>query len=311
MGGNALTLASVSRYALCMSIFIDVTGAAVSLDSPPARVVSLVPSVTETVFAIGAGARLVGRTRYCVRPDPEVRALEKVGGTKDPDIAKIVALKPDLVLANREENRKSDIEGLRAAGLRVFVDEPVTVGQGLAMVSLLGRMLDCEGSADAIVRQGAQELNAIRMRIIELDAQNALKLKPRSRTRPRVLAFIWRDPWMIAGSPTYIADMLRCLGAELAFDSPTLGEELKRKRDSQRYFAVDASEVAEMAPDILIFPDEPYAFTEGDFAYWREAAPHVPAVKEGRLRLCSGQDLSWFGSRTPGALQRLQPFISW
>ncbi|CAG0947844.1 Vitamin B12-binding protein [Anaerolineae bacterium] len=280
--------------------FTDITGVTVSIDSPPQRIVSLVPSVTETVFDIGAGARLVGRTRYCVVPDPEVRAVEKIGGTKDPDLARIVEIKPDLVLANREENRKPDIEKLRERGLRVYVDEPITVEQGLASVSVLGRMLDCEPRADHFVRRGAQELTALAARLKELEQENALRLKPRSHWRPRAVAFIWKNPWMVAGARTYIGDMLETLGCTHVYKTAT-----------ERYFAVEPAEVAQLAPDLLLFPDEPYTFTEGDFALWREQFPHVPAVAANRLRLCSGQDLAWYGSRIPGALARLQPVVSW
>ncbi len=280
--------------------FTDVTGMALNLVSPPQRIVSLVPSVTETIFGIGAGARLVGRTRYCVLPDPEVRAIEKIGGTKDPDLARIAGLHPDLVLANREENRKPDIEKLRELGLRVYVDEPATVEQGLAMVSLLGRMLDNEEQADQIVRRGAQELVHLSQRLKELEAENALRLKPRAHWRPRVIAFIWKNPWMVAGGRTYIGDMIEILGGTHVL-----------KASAERYFAIEPAEIAQLAPDILLFPDEPYAFTEADFAFWREQFPLIPAVAAKRMRLCSGQDLAWYGSRIPGALARLQPVVSW
>ena len=294
-----------------MPQFTDVTGATLSVIGPPHRVVSLVPSVTETLFEIGAASRIVGRTRYCVAPDPDVRAIEKIGGTKDPDIARIIALQPDLVLANREENRKQDIEQLRAAGVPVFVDEPCTVEQGLAMVSMLGRILDSEERADAIVRRGAQQLSSIAQRLRELEEQNAHRVKPRPRWRPRVLAFIWRDPWMVAGAHTYISDMIKTLGGTLPNEDALLTGPLRERVATERYFKVEASDVAALAPDILLFPDEPYSFTEGDLAYWRDRSLIVPAAREGRLRLCSGQDLAWFGSRTPGALARLQPIVSW
>lgn len=294
-----------------MPQFTDVTGLTLSFDGPPQRVVSLVPSVTETLFEIGAASRIVGRTRYCVAPDPQVRAIERIGGTKDPDVGRIIALTPDLVIANREENRKQDIEKLRAAGVPVFVDEPSTVLQGLAMVSLLGRILDCEERADAIVRRGAQQLSSIAQRLRELEEQNAHKVKPRARWRPRVLAFIWRDPWMVAGAHTYISDMLKTLGATLSIEDPTLPSPLRERVATERYFTVEPADVAALAPDILLFPDEPYTFTEGDMTLWRDLALTVPAAREGRLRLCSGQDLAWFGSRTPDALARLQPIVSW
>ena len=278
----------------------DVTGGLLHLAEVPARIVSLVPSVTETLFALDAGALLVGRTRYCVLPDPQVRQIERVGGTKDPDLAKIAALKPDLILANREENRKADIEELRSKGLNVYVSEPDSVEQALAMVSVLGRLLNREQAADAIVRRGAQAITALQRRLDELQKQNQLKLRPRRSARPRVLVFIWKDPWMVVGSRTYIGDMIQTLG----------GEHLL-KNSAERYFSISGPDVAKLAPDIMLFPDEPFAFAETDLVSWRDNFRQIPAVRENNMRLCSGQDLAWSGSRTPDALVRLQSTLAW
>lgn len=280
--------------------FADVTGQVIELAAPPRRVISLVPSVTETLFAIGAGASLVGRTRYCVSPDPDVRAIERVGGTKDPDLQRIQALNPDLVLANREENRKPDVEALRARGIPIYVEEPVTVVEGLETVSRLGQMFAVEAAADAIVRRGAQALSDVKARRADLEAQNALKLTPRKSVRPRVVAFIWKDPWMVVGSRTFMGDMIETLGGEHLF-----------RFAAQRYFTVEPDEVAAANPDILLFPDEPYAFSEPDLNFWLERFPALSAVRHSRLRPCSGQDLAWYGARIPGALARLQPAVAW
>lgn len=280
--------------------FADVTGQVIELAAPPKRVISLVPSVTETLFAIRAGASLVGRTRYCISPDPDVRAIERVGGTKDPDLERIQALRPDLVLANREENRKPDIEALRARGIPVYVEEPVTVTEGLETVSRLGQMLAAEEAADAIVRRGVQVLSDVKARLADLEAQNALRLTPRKSVRPRVVAFIWKDPWMVVGSRTFMGDMIETLGGEHLY-----------KTHAQRYFAVEPGEVAAANPDILLFPDEPYSFSEPDLIWWQEHFAAMGAVRHSRLRPCSGQDLAWYGARIPGALARLQPALAW
>ncbi|MCC6573704.1 MAG: ABC transporter substrate-binding protein [Planctomycetes bacterium] len=278
----------------------DVTGHELELELPVRRVVSLVPSVTESIFGLGCEDVLAGRTRYCIAPDPDVRKIAKFGGTKDPDIPGIVTLKPDLVLANREENRKVDIDALRDAGINVYVDEPTTVQEGLAMVALLGRIFEQEDAANEIVAIGARTLNEVAERLAERDAQNEIKLKRRKDPRPRVAAFIWHEPWMVAGGHTYISDMIETLGGLNVFANSTL-----------RYFALDPVDIAAKAPDILLFPDEPYSFTDKDIAFWRENFEGMPAVAENRLRKCSGQDLCWYGTRIPAALLRLQPALAW
>jgi iron complex transport system substrate-binding protein len=278
----------------------DLTFNELEIPQPLTRVVSVVPSVTETLFALGKGATLVGRTRYCVLPDPEVRAIEKVGGTKDPDVAKIISLKPQLVLANKEENRREDIDALRAAGLTVHVAQPTTVEEGLAYVATCGRMFEVEADADAIVRAGVKQIVAARDRADEREQLNRMLVNPRPHVRPRVIAFVWNNPWMVAGLDTYIGDVIRTLGGDHVLEQST-----------ERYFALDPVDVAALKPDIMLFPDEPYHFKEADLQFWRNNFEDVPAVKDNRLRLCDGQDLTWFGARIPDALQRLAPVMVW
>jgi ABC-type Fe3+-hydroxamate transport system substrate-binding protein len=278
----------------------DLTFTEVEIPQPLTRVVSLVPSVTETLFALGKGDTLIGRTRYCVSPDPQVRAIAKIGGTKDIDVDAVIKLAPQLVLANKEENRRADIEALRAADLNVHVAQPTTVEEGLAYVSTCGRMFNVEDAADAIVRAGAREIVAAAERARELNEHNAHRLTPRDHVRPRVVAFIWHNPWMVAGLDTYIGDMIRTLGGDHVLEQST-----------ERYFAMDPVDIAALRPDILLFPDEPYHFKEPDLQFWRDNFKDVPAVKDNRLRLCDGQDLCWFGSRIGQALKRLAPVMAW
>jgi ABC-type Fe3+-hydroxamate transport system substrate-binding protein len=261
-----------------------------------------VPSLTETLFALGAGERLVGRTRYCVAPDPQVRAVERVGGTKDPDITRIIALAPQLVLANKEENRREDIQALRDAGLNVHVSQPTTVEEGLACVDTLGRMFEREAVADTIIRRGVRALARLRLDAQDREEIDASRRRRRGRgqARPKVAAFIWKEPWMVAGPDTYISDMIFCLGGQNAFAGSI-----------ERYPQVTPAQLHLVGPDILLFPDEPWPFKQEEAEQWRELAPLIPAVREGRLRLCDGRDLCWFGARIPDALERLKPVVRW
>jgi ABC-type Fe3+-hydroxamate transport system substrate-binding protein len=278
----------------------DLTFTDVDIPQPLKRVVSLVPSVTETLFELGRGDSLVGRTRYCINPDPAARAIEKLGGTKDPDVARIIELAPQLVLANKEENRREDIKAMREAGLNVHVAQPTTVEEGLSYVATCGRMFGCEAVADAIVRDGVREIVRLKDRAAEVAALNELRVARRDYTRPRVVAFIWNNPWMVAGLDTYIGDMIKVLGGDHVLEQST-----------ERYFAMDPVDVAALKPDILLFPDEPWHFTQDDLAFWRDNFEDMPAVRENRLRLCDGQDLCWFGSRIPDALRRLGSLVAW
>lgn len=278
----------------------DFTFTEMELPAPPARVVSLVPSTTESIFTLGAGDCLVGRTRYCVSPAGAVKKVEKVGGTKDPDLARIVALKPDLVLANKEENRRQDILHLREQGLSVYVDYATTIEESLSLVTTLGRIFGREQAADTLVRQGVRALAGLRLRAEDMQQQNALRMNPRPHARPRVVAFIWKDPWMAVGSQTYAGDLIEALGGDHIL-----------KTDPDRYVKVDPADVAKLEPDILLFPDEPFAFREKDLDLWRGQFPQLSAVAQGRLRICDGQDFVWIGTRTVDALQRLSALCAW
>jgi len=287
---------------------IDASGTGMSIPTPVVRAVSLVPSITETLFALEAGDCLVGRTRYCIHPDPDVRAIERIGGTKDPDVARIVALAPDLVLANREENLAPHIAELRAAGIPVHVSEPRTPDDALALVAFLGMAFERIEEAAAIVYQGELVLHELGEAASERAAIDGLRLIPRGKLR--ATALVWREPWMVAGGDTYIGGVLEALGFANAFG----------KRD--RYPRVSVEELVAARPDVVLLPSEPYEFDEDDAAELAGlmgevrgtggvAGAHAgPAMPAPRLVLCSGEDLMWFGSRTPEALRRLRQVLA-
>ncbi len=233
-----------------------------STASRPARVVSLVPSSTETL--LGLGADVVACTRFCEQPE-----LLHIGGTKNPDVEAIVALAPDLVVLDREENRVVDHDALRAAGLDVFVSDVRTVGAGLDVVEELAAAAGVAGPERPTV--------------------------PLVDPPVRAVAFvpIWRRPWMSLGRATYGGSLLRRLGVELAgvgFDDP--------------YPTVELAAVAATAPDLVLVPSEPYEFSD---AHLDELAG---ALRSAEIRRIDGQDLFWWGIRTPGALRRLADTVS-
>src|SRR6476661_392284 len=172
---------------------------------PPRRVVSLCPSITETLVAIGGLKRLAAATRYCVRPKGMLWGLPRIGGTKDPDIARILALKPDLVFANQEENRIEDVRALVEAGLEVDVGFPRTVSDVPGEIRRWGALLG--GASES-------EAEALARRIEEED--RSLSAEPPGA--PFLYAYwIWKDPWMTVSDDTYVADLLHRAGGVNVF----------------------------------------------------------------------------------------------
>ena len=262
----------------------DATGQALAVTREPRRIVSLIPSVTETLFALGLGEAIVGVTAYCVEPRDGVRGKTKVGGQKNPKLDLIRDLVPDLVVANVEENLKGHVERLREWGIPVWVTYPRTVAEGIDMIRELGEVTGTRERAGAL----AAELEAL---LAETRARSA------GRTPVPVFYPIWRDPWMTINADTYIHDMLAVCGAANVFaDHP------------ERYPPVTLDEIAARGPEMIVLPDEPFRFRRvhvTDFAPYAE----IPAVKHGRIRLVDGKPFSWHGPRIAQALRTLPAFF--
>ena len=207
-----------------------------SLPACPQRIVSLVPSITETLFALGAGASVVGVTRFCTHPPEQVAGLTKVGGTKDPDLEAILRLRPDVVILNEEENRREDFVWLEEHGLCVYVTAPRTVRDGIDMIERLGWLTGRSEDGRALAR-------ALRQQADQLAGD--LERQP----RVRVFCPIWRKPWMSFNAQTYSDDMLWTCG----------GENIFRTR-AERYCTVGLDEAAAANPQVVVLPSEPYPF---------------------------------------------------
>jgi ABC-type Fe3+-hydroxamate transport system substrate-binding protein len=251
---------------------IDDRGRTVHLPARPRRIVSLVPSLTELLFAVGAGEALVGVTRYCIEPPDRVASLPKVGGTKNPDLVAIHALTPDLVIVNGEENRYEDFAALDAAGLTVFVTEPKTVADAVALIA---RLAAAVGAAEAGRRLAASQ--AAGVAAVVADTVGC--------SRVAYFCPIWKRPWMTFNADTYAHDVLRVAGgANVAAGRP------------ERYPEVTLVEVAAAAPAVVLLPDEPYRFGNRDVASL-DALADTPALRDGRVHLVDGKALSWYGPR--------------
>ncbi|WP_392543081.1 helical backbone metal receptor [Oryzobacter telluris] len=238
---------------------LDDLGAPVPLAGPVRRVVSLVPSLTEALAAT-CPELLVGATDWCTHPaDLDDRGVTRVRGTKNPDLAAVAALRPDLVVTNKEENRELDVRRLRERGVAVWVTDIETVPASIASMRRLFREgLGVAEDPDWLV------------------SAEAAWGGPVPPPTARVVVPIWRDPWMVVGRPTFTADLLARLGFEVVTGG-VVG----------RYPAVEVTAVDDPAvADVVLLPDEPYVFTEKDGP---EVFSHLPT------RLVSGRLLTWYG----------------
>lgn len=239
------------------------------------RVVSLCPSLTELVFALGRGDALVGRTRFCRHPADRVASIERVGGTKNPKIARIVALAPDLVLLNEEENRREDAEALAAAGVPLHVSFPTDAPETADMVRSIGRALGAPDAAERI----AMEIERRTARVRTAAAARAA----RGERLVRYAYLIWRGPWMAVRDDTFVSALLDQAGGANVLAGA-----------AARYPEVTAAELGAADPDVVLLSSEPFPFAERH-ADELTAASGLPRA---RFRLVDGELLSWHGSRT-------------
>ena len=260
----------------------DLGLAVVRTHEPVRRVVSLVPSLTEAV-ALSAPGLLVGATAWCTHPaDLDVARL---GGTKNPDTARILALRPDLVIANEEENRPEDLDALRRGGAPVWVTVVRTLEQAFASLDrllTLGCGLDRPAWLDEAREAWARPPSATPPATAAAASAAATEAAPAAPTGTATappartaIVPIWRRPWMVLGRDTFAGDVLRRLGVGNAYAG-----------HPERYPAIPLDRLRARGADLVVLPDEPYAFAPDDGP---EAFPGLPAA------LVSGRHLTWYG----------------
>ncbi len=241
--------------------------------APGARIVSLVPSITELLCTLGLAPQIVGRTGFCIHPHQTVSTIAKVGGTKDVNLDKIARLAPSHVIVNIDENEKPTADALAGFVPHVVVTHPLAPRDNLALARLLGGIFDVRDAAEAWCAQFEVEYALL---------QAAPKCRPAT-----VLYCIWQDPWMSIAPDTYIARML----AEIGWRTPQLG--------AQRYpvFSWNAALLDEI--DCVLLSTEPYRFSEA----------HADALEKqiGKpVYLVDGEMMSWYGSRSALGLAYLR-----
>jgi ABC-type Fe3+-hydroxamate transport system substrate-binding protein len=245
------------------------------------RIVSLCPSLTELVFDLGHGAELVGRTKFCIHPEGRVDAVEKVGGTKNPKLARIIELTPDLVLLNEEENRREDAEALRAAGVPCHVSFPHTALETAEMVRSIATAIDAGAEGERIAR----DIETRHKRVVTAAA---------NRDAVTYAYLIWREPWMTVNADTFVGALLGDAGGTNVFT--TLGD---------RYPAITPDQLAAASPDVVLLSTEPFPFKPQH----ADELARVTGIDRSRFEIVDGEMLSWHGSRTPAGIDYAEQVV--
>ncbi|MDQ7980211.1 helical backbone metal receptor [Paraburkholderia sp. SARCC-3016] len=268
---------------------VDAAGIGHTPAGDDARIVSLVPSITELLFALGLDRQIVGRTGFCVHPRERVRAVPKVGGTKSVRIDAVRALKPTHAIVNIDENERTTVDALRAFVPHIIVTHPLAPEHNLALFALLGTIFRREDAA----RRLGQALNE------QLDAIGA-----RDWPSQRVLYAIWRDPWMTVARDTYISAVLRLVNWQTlpAVDGGPAG--------ARRYpaFELDAPWLDDV--DRILLSTEPYRFTQSHCDALAQALQAAGKPTGKRIELIDGEQVSWYGSRAIEGIGYLQRYAS-
>jgi ABC-type Fe3+-hydroxamate transport system substrate-binding protein len=265
-----------------MPYFTDQMGYQLQLTDRPRRIVSLVPSQTELLFDLGLNETVVGITRYCLHPKPKIKSKVLIGGTKNPDLAAIRKLQPDLIIGNKEENRREDIEALRKE-FPVWMSNIGKLADATAMIREVGRLIQNQTSADWLAGKIEERFEA-------LAAESVFQI-----TRKKAAYLIWRKPWMVAGGGTFIDDMLRRAGLDNVFANVS------------RYPECSEESLSASRPDVIFLSSEPYPFQDTHLAEIRALCPSA------QILLVDGEPFSWYGSRllrTPAYLRSLTDSLS-
>jgi len=251
-----------------MAKFTDQLNREIELPYTPKRIISLVPSQTELLYDLGLRDEVVGITKFCIHPDEWFRSKTRVGGTKKFDFEKIKALQPDLIIGNKEENEKDQIE-LLMKDHPVWMSDIKDLKSALNMIACLGALLNRNEEATNIKLQ-------IESNFHRLDLQQPTT----NNQKPTVAYFIWRDPYMVAGQDTFINEMLKICGLENIF-----------LNKNSRYPEISNEEIKSASPQLILLSSEPYPFKEKHIEEFKVLCPNA------RIETVDGEMFSWYGSR--------------
>jgi ABC-type Fe3+-hydroxamate transport system substrate-binding protein len=245
-----------------MPEFLDQTGRKVILPNIPKRIISLVPSQTELLFDLGLRNEIIGITKFCIHPEEWFHSKTRIGGTKQLNLEKIKALNPDLIIANKEENTKEQIEELMN-DFSVWTSDVKTLDDALEMIDSIGKMVDKEGEAKNIIKQINNNFNIL--------LKSSFK---------KVLYLIWKDPFMTINKDTFINDMIQRCGLDNVFSNRP-----------DRYPEITIDDIIKANPELVLLPSEPYPFKEKHVQKIKNSIPNSTVI------LVNGEYFSWYGSR--------------
>jgi ABC-type Fe3+-hydroxamate transport system substrate-binding protein len=272
------------EFSFYMPSFTDQLGRTLFLQQPPARIVSLVPSQTELLHTLGLEKEVAGITKFCIHPANWFLSKTRIGGTKDIRPDRIRALQPDLILANKEENDKEQVEEL-SRHYPVWISDIHTLPDALQMILSVGELTGKDSEARLLSEEISRRFDMLR----PPDSARPAGVPPHKALRTAY--FIWRKPWMVAGGDTFIHDMLDRCGFHNLFAN----------RD--RYPSIELASLAPENCECILLSSEPYPFRERHIAEIQAEIPHA------RIRLVDGEMFSWYGSRlllAPDYFQQLQ-----
>jgi len=244
-------------------IFIDQLHREIEIKSTPKRIVSLVPSQSELLWSLGLKNQLVGITKFCIHPDEMFESIDRVGGTKNLNLKKIRSLQPDVIIANKEENEKNQLEEL-AKEFPVWISDIKNLDESLQMINLLGALFQKQETAKELAMNIKKTFNEL----IPLPIKK------------RIAYFIWKEPMMLAGRETFINDMLQRCGFENVFLHKT-----------SRYPETSTKELQALAPEIIFLSSEPFPFKEKHLKDFQQLLPSA------KILIVDGELFSWYGSR--------------
>ena len=245
------------------------------LHSVPTRIVSLVPSQTELLYHLGLADEVVGITKFCVHPAEWFKSKTRVGGTKTVDVNKVRSLQPDLIIANKEENVKEQVELLQQIA-PIYLSDINNLEDALVMISTIGDLTNTSSQANSLITE------------IEQQFKGLSTLISRRSTQITTAYLIWKDPYMAAGGETFINDMLRRCGLKNVFEAVP------------RYPEVTLKQLSEANCQLLLLSSEPYPFKQKHIREIQEQLPHT------KILLADGEMFSWYGSR----LLQAPPYFS-
>lgn len=240
--------------------FIDQLHCEIEILFPPKRIISLVPSQTELLFDLGLEDEIIGITKFCIHPKSQFKKKEKIGGTKQLNLAKIRSLKPDLIIGNKEENEQQQIEELMRE-YPVWMSDIYNLKDALEMIKGVGEVVDKKTEADKMAHEIQKSFDGLSIHPVK-----------------KVLYFIWKDPYMLAGKNTFIDEMLRMAGFENIIQE-------------QRYPELSWVQLSALKPDMVLLSSEPYPFKEKHVKAFQEIWP------DAKIQLVDGELFSWYGSR--------------